>query len=144
MRKIIYLLVAMMIGSCNFMNQPADDAGNNESKAPDMHNARIALDYYGTYKGVLPCGDCDGIETEVRLSPESFYVRSIRYLGSGDPRMYFSNGEFEWNDAGNTITLIGLDPPNQFFVAENKLIHVDADGQLLKGEMAEKYTLMKQ
>jgi uncharacterized lipoprotein NlpE involved in copper resistance len=109
-----------------------------------MHNARNSLDFYGTYKGIMPCGDCEGIETEIRLNPESFFARSIRYLGNDDPRRYFMNGEFEWDDEGNIITLLGIDPPNQFFVAENKLIHVDADGQVLKGEMAEKYTLMKQ
>jgi hypothetical protein len=54
------------------------------------------------------------------------------------------NGDFEWDDDGNIITLLGIDPPNQFFVAENKLIHLDADGQQIKGEMAERYTLIKQ
>jgi len=144
MRTSIVLLAVMLIGGCNFMTQQGEDPGAERSKKADMHNARNSLDFYGTYKGVMPCGDCEGIETEIRLNPESFFARSIRYIGKDDPRRYFMNGEFEWNDEGNTITLLGIDPPNQFFVAENKLIHVDADGQRIKGELAERYTLIKE
>ena len=31
------------------------------------HNAQNSLDWNGTYKGVLPCADCAGIEKEITL-----------------------------------------------------------------------------
>ena len=33
----------------------------------DQHNSRNSLDWNGVYKGVLPCADCEGIETVITL-----------------------------------------------------------------------------
>jgi uncharacterized lipoprotein NlpE involved in copper resistance len=143
MRLIIVLLAAMLIGSCNFMTQQNDDPGADGSENIDMHNARNSLDYFGTYKGILPCGDCEGIETEIRLRPDSTFVRSAKYLGKDDPQLYYKSGKYEWNDEGNTISLLGIDPPNQFFVSENKLVQLDSEGRLIKGKLENKYALNK-
>jgi uncharacterized lipoprotein NlpE involved in copper resistance len=141
MRLIIVLLSMMLIGSCNFMTQQNDDPGADGSY--DMHNALNSLDYVGTYKGVLPCDDCEGIETEIRLRPDSTFSRSLKYLGNDDPQLYYKSGKYEWNDEGNTITLLGIDKPNQFFVSENKLVQLDSEGRLIKGKLENKYALNK-
>jgi copper homeostasis protein (lipoprotein) len=37
----------------------------------DEHNAKNSLDYIGMYKGIVPCADCEGIETILNLRDES-------------------------------------------------------------------------
>ncbi len=108
----------------------------------EEHNARNSLDYAGTYQGVLPCADCEGIAVEIRIFYDSSFEKSIEYLGKGAEAREFS-GKYNWNDAGNTIALQGLELPNQYFVAEERLIHLDSDGQRISGDLADHYVLKK-
>lgn len=108
------------------------------------HNARLSLDWDGTYTGVLPCADCEGIETTITLDSEGTFVKTWRYLGKDDDTAHTVEGTFQWNDAGSTITLEQLDAPNQLFVGENVLFHLDMDGNRIEGELADEYKLHKQ
>ncbi|MFA6686044.1 MAG: copper resistance protein NlpE, partial [Desulfuromonas sp.] len=76
---------------------------------PDMHNSRDALDWAGTYVGILPCADCSGIRTTLTLSPAHTYVLKSTYLGVEvpDPE-YIDQGVFVWDDAGSTVELLAL------------------------------------
>ncbi len=116
-----------------------------EIEADQAHNARNSLDYYGTYSGVVPCADCAGIDTTVELLENDTFIFSVRYRGKEDDTVHRYEGEFTWNDAGNTVTLWGLeDRPDQFFVAENMLIQLDMDGNRITGEHADAYILEKE
>ena len=113
-----------------------------ENEVIDMHNARIALDYYGTYMGVLPCADCAGIETQIQLiSDGDQYIKRYTYLGKSDSRVYSSSGTFEWHDDGSTITLVGSEEPNQYFVREGALQKLDEDGKRITGSLADRYIM---
>jgi uncharacterized lipoprotein NlpE involved in copper resistance len=58
---------------------------------PDMHDSRNALDWPGVYKGVLPCADCEGIETRLSLQRDGDFERTTRYLGKAD-RVFTARG----------------------------------------------------
>ena len=55
--------------------QPASAPAVAEASAavPDMHNAQNALDWNGTYQGLLPCASCEGIATELVLNDDGTY-----------------------------------------------------------------------
>ena len=36
----------------------------------DLHNSQNSLDWSGTYKGITPCADCEGIETILTLNAD--------------------------------------------------------------------------
>jgi len=110
----------------------------------DGHNARNALDYAGLYTGILPCADCEGIETWIELTYDSTFVKRTRYLGKGESTVFQSEGSFTWDDAGNTITLNGLEEANKYFVSENYMIHLDQEGKRITGDLAEMYILRKE
>lgn len=107
------------------------------------HNAANSLDYMGIYSGILPCADCEGIDTTIELGSGNSYVKKIIYLGKDDQQVVESGGTFTWNDAGNIITLNEEAAPNQYFVGENVLFHLDINGNRITGELAEKYELRK-
>jgi len=109
----------------------------------DSHNARNSLDYYGVYRGILPCADCEGIETEIELKPESRFVIMTKYPGKGTEAVTETSGTFAWNEDGNIITLMGLSPVNQYFVGENVLNHLDKDGKKFTGALEALYVLRK-
>jgi len=116
---------------------------NTSSRIDAAHNARNSLDVHGTYSGNLPCGSCPGIETTIVLSEENWYTKIIYYLDEPEPNRFTTSGSYQWNDTGNTITLTGEKAPNQYFVGENVLIQLDAEGNRITGDLAGNYRLVK-
>jgi uncharacterized lipoprotein NlpE involved in copper resistance len=110
----------------------------------DSHTSQNSLDYWGIYAGILPCADCEGIELIIELNSDFSYTKKATYLGKGDGKPIETTGTYSWNEAGNTISLAGEDAPNQYFVGENVLFHLDMDGNRISGDLAEKYRLNKQ
>jgi uncharacterized lipoprotein NlpE involved in copper resistance len=109
----------------------------------DTHNAQNSLDWEGTYSGVIPCADCEGIEAAVTLNRDMTFVIKTKYKGKGN-KVFEEGGRFKWDDKGSNITLEGLkDRPTQFFVGENTLTQLDMNGNKVTGDLAEKYVLKK-
>lgn len=150
----IAVLLISALAACSSSADTTDegpqDGGPSEPHFPSVpdpaHNARNALDYEGIYEAVLPCADCEGIETRIELFPEQQYRLETRYTGESE-EVFISEGRFTWNEAGSTITLENVaaeERPNQYFVAENRLIQLDKDGERITGELADAYELPKQ
>jgi hypothetical protein len=71
-------------------------------RPPAGDTSRTSLDWPGTYTGVLPCADCEGIETTITLSVDLTYAHENR-----QPHLAFSReGSRVTGFAGcNRITL---------------------------------------
>lgn len=107
-------------------------------------NSQNSLDWSGTYKGVTPCADCEGIETEIILNNDLSYTIKTKYLVKGDARIFQETGSFVWDKTGGIISLKGLKgSPTQYKVGENRLIQLDMEGNVITGNLAEKYILTK-
>jgi heat shock protein HslJ len=135
-QSAIVVIVALLAGGCT---TPAGSPGS--ANPGPAHNARNALDWAGTYRGVLPCADCKGIETVVVLTEEETYSAHSKYLGKTD-EVFSAHGRFEWNGAANTVTLPGPQPV-RYLVGENRLIRLAGDGSRITGPLAETYVLTK-
>ena len=110
----------------------------------DTHSSQNSLDWQGTYKGITPCADCEGIETELVLNKDLTYVIKTKYLGKGDGKTLEESGNFVWDQSGSSITLEGSKGrPSRYKVGENKLIQLDMKGNVISGALAEKYVLIK-
>ncbi|MDP5188405.1 copper resistance protein NlpE [Rheinheimera baltica] len=115
----------------------------NSIIVPDSeHSARNSLDWVGTYEGMLPCADCEGINTTVVLAADFSYQLTRVYVGK-DAMALNSRGQFSWNEAGSTV-LLEAEQPVQFFVGENQLFMLDPLGKRITGELAARYRLTKQ
>lgn len=136
-------IIALTLTSCKNDSEKQEETIPMDSTTVqiDHHNAKISLDYIGTYKGSLPCADCEAIETTISLT-ENSYVKETVYKGKSK-EVFKETGTYTWNEAGNTITLLGSEAPNQYFVGENVLFHLDADGKRIEGDLASKYQLSK-
>lgn len=108
------------------------------------HNAKNSLDYIGTYKGILPCADCEGLETTICINENNTYNIKTLYQGKGE-KVFEQKGAFSWNKAGNTIVLDDVkNGPNQYFVGENTLTQLTMSGEKVTGNLAAQYILAKQ
>lgn len=113
---------------------------NNPDKA---HNSQNSLDYNGTYKGVIPCADCEGIETSITINLDGTFSKTTKYLGK-EENSSTENGTYTWNAEGSVITvLIGENYSQMYKVGENILFYLDQEGNRISGDLAENYKLVK-
>lgn len=146
-KNISLFLFTLLIMSCTqkIKEERTEEivADSTEVVVNDEHNAKNSLDYIGMYQGVVPCSDCEGIETTLWID-EKNYVLFTNYLGKKNKTESEFRGAYVWNDEGNTIILEGIEnAPNRYFVGENYLKQLDMDGNKIEGDLAEKYVLQK-
>lgn len=147
-KKLSIFAFALLLVSCGQKAKQAEESAEVQTTteavaAPDMHTAQNALDYAGTYKGTLPCADCEGIETELTLTEDGKYTLKTTYLGK-DATAFEKAGTYSWKEDGSTIVLSDItDAPNHYFVAENQIFQLDMEGNKIIGDLADKYILKK-
>ena len=108
------------------------------------NSAQVALDWQGTYSGVLPCADCEGIDTELTLNEDLSYVLISKYLGKDNTQPDTLKGTFAWE--GNNVCLNGIpqnERPSKLKVEENQLRYLDMEGKEITGDLAQNYVMRK-
>jgi heat shock protein HslJ len=149
-KLLLYSLLLSFFISCQ--KQTADSAISSKDSIAKVdslnniaaHNAKNSLDFIGVYKGILPCADCEGLETTICINENNTFNIKTQYQGKGE-KVFEQKGTFSWNAAGNTIVLDGVkNGPNQYFVGENTLTQLDMSGKKINGDLATAYILAKQ
>ena len=112
----------------------------------ETHNSKNSLDWAGTYRGVMPCADCNGIATLIVLNQDNTYQLKSKYLGkSGETTE--KSAKFEWRRDGNTININPEDQSSEgaslYKIEENRIVALDSDGKVITGEHADMYILTK-
>ena len=139
MKKTILLLFVVLLFSCQKPKLTEKNASVNE-----IHNAKNSLDYVGTYKGILPCVDCNGTEIVLIINENSTFCIKTKYEGKGD-KIFMQKGNFVWDKNGSTIILTDVkNAPNRYFVGENTLTQLNSSGKIIIGSLADEYILSKQ
>jgi copper homeostasis protein (lipoprotein) len=145
---IVLSIAVLFFYGCNSTEQHNTTAADSVITAPkliatDADNSRSSVDWPGTYKGTLPCADCEGIETSITIDTALNYTLTQKYLGK-PANPVEQKGSFSWNGAGGIITLNGITKaPAQYLVGENVLIQLDMEGNRVSGALADKYRLAK-
>lgn len=111
-------------------------------QAPDVHQSRTSLDWAGHYFGLLPCADCEGIQTHLELRENGQFLRSYRYLGKGD-EIFRDSGQFIWDSKGGMVFLKHTNgtEAQAYQVGENVLLQMDREGRIIEGALADRYRL---
>ncbi|WP_072577066.1 copper resistance protein NlpE [Suttonella ornithocola] len=105
------------------------------------HTSENAVDWVGTYRGILPCADCNGIDTVLILSADKHYQLTETY--QGHPETFQQKGTFQWLKDGQRIQLDANGDNRQYFVGENRIWMLDSDGHKINGELSKHYQLEK-
>lgn len=99
---------------------------------------------YGTYHGVLPAADCPGLEVNLVLSADGSTLSELYQERDKEPRVIAGAASF---DAEGHLVFTPNDtnePASLYAVEGNTLRRLDADGQPVTGELADKYILTKE
>jgi copper homeostasis protein (lipoprotein) len=139
---LLFVIIAGFLFGCQ--KQTNKEINSQDSIAvASIIDAKNTLNYEGNYKGILPCTDCEGIETTICLNENSTYTLRTTYLGKGN-KLFEQKGTFSWNKQGSIITFDNIDTPNKYEVAKNTLTQLDISGKKITGRQAADYVLAKQ
>lgn len=148
MKNSFFIIPLTALTIVSFLSSlPVSKAQEMDSSSPQPtiipDSSMNALDWDGTYEGVMPCASCEGIKTTLTLNVDRTFVLSTQYLGESEEVLEVK-GTFQWNQEGNKITLDNIkDAPNQFLVGENTLIQLDMSGNRITGDLSSQYVLTK-
>ena len=159
MKSIKIIILFVVVGLCSCQERAKEEQTENKDTLSTMklatdsnvisaaidssHSSKNSLDWAGSYKGVLPCDDCEGLDIVITLAKDDTYKMSAKKLGKAGSGNNALGGPFKWVD-GSVIELEGLNgEPTKFSVGENKLVQLDKDGKPFEGAPARKYTLTK-
>lgn len=132
------MVLLINFSACDNTNQES----NTETMADATHTSKNSIDWAGTYVGVLPCADCEGIEIRIQLGNNETYVMHERYLGKQEEAI-MTNGIFLWSEDEGKIILGGEKEGYSYQVGENKLTQLDMEGNMITGNLAAQYVLEK-
>jgi len=111
-----------------------------------MHTSQLSLDWQGVYTGILPCADCEGIRTTIRLNDDLTFTMRQQFIGKS-AEIYEQTGKFRWNDDGNSITLVPETNvptmPLVYGVGEGFLLQYNQKGERITGNLAAMHRLEK-
>ncbi|MDR1609916.1 MAG: copper resistance protein NlpE [Candidatus Symbiothrix sp.] len=146
MKKTVYaisIIAVLVLGLDSCKSKGESNAQDDQVIAVDpVLNLRNSADWNGSYTGTVPCADCPGISVKITLNSDETYQLSYQYLEKDDS-VYFASGKFTWDDTGSVITLDSKDWPPYYKAGADKLIQLDMEGNLITGELADKYELTK-
>ncbi|MFB9055484.1 copper resistance protein NlpE N-terminal domain-containing protein [Mariniflexile ostreae] len=138
---VLVLLMLLFFAGCK-SDKKGDTTPLDIEPKPDMHTSQIAIDLVGSYEGILPCADCEGIKSTILLNEDMTYKSTSNYMGK-DGMVFTTQGQYKWQEGGETIILLG-DDPTTYKVGENQLTHLDKSGKHVTGDLAHLYILKKQ
>ncbi|MDR0799304.1 MAG: copper resistance protein NlpE [Dysgonamonadaceae bacterium] len=142
MKKTIFsaMMIAVLLVGFQACKQKDKAVAPETEYIDDGHNSQNSLNWDGTYVGEIPCADCPGINVSIVLNPDETYSVTYVYIDrKGEPSV--TTGKFTWDEAGSVIKLDSQDLPPYYKVIENGLIQLDMEGNLITGELADKYVL---
>lgn len=97
----------------------------------------------GTYRGTLPCADCEGIQFQLILNEDNQYISESIYLGkSAQP--FMDSGS--WNIEEDSVIILEKQEPgqNKFAIEQGgRLRMLDQSGKVITGDLANRYVLQK-
>lgn len=140
------MLTAMAMAGCGGCKKNSCAAGG-ESVAVVTADDDVKDDYgrrfCGTYEGTLPCADCDGVKTTLKINDDTTYGLRSEYLGKKDGVMEESG---VYRTVGDVIELITPSSGDKTYYkyVDDAVILCDSTGKVADGKLVEHYVLKKQ
>lgn len=136
---LLFIVTALIIAGCKDTKKADTSTTKEEVQATvDMHSTTNAIDWEGSYFGVIPCAACPGINTLITLKKDGTYFKTEEYINSGKT-VRPEEGKIVWGAKGNTVQL-GTD---YYAVNEASLTALDSNKKEIGGEQADSYVLSR-
>ncbi|MBK7426015.1 MAG: copper resistance protein NlpE N-terminal domain-containing protein [Saprospiraceae bacterium] len=135
-----FLTLSVFIISCGG-NKSSEEVAQDGTSADSLGVSEEKHAFYGIYQGILPCGNCTGIQTVIHLMEDSTYTKRFIYLGRDTDEVQVEEGTITWNPDGTVVTLTGPSASIQYLVSVDKITQLAQNGQPYQGSDAGQYIL---
>ena len=116
----LFFVLSLFVMSCNNKIKTNETDISTNPTPVDGHTAQNALDYMGIYKGLMPCADCEGIQTQLTLNADKTYVLEEYYVKNGRAlHPSKATGRFQFDaKKPSLIRLENTNPTRVYFIGE--------------------------
>ena len=143
MQKLTLSLLLALGASLTACDKPKADADKPTASASQESAAPA---FVGTYKGVLPCASCSGIDTTLELKADGTFSLTTLFLDEPDAKPETVSGSYSQSEDKTLIRLDENGDGYTYFIGDNMLEMRDEDGT--NGDRSEEsianYRLQKQ
>lgn len=129
----------VMISACN-CRTGKKCCGKDSKECCEVTETKAAPSVKGTYSGVLPAADRDGIRTTLTLKEDMTYELESVYLGEKN-ETFNENGTYSVSEDGLVALVSSTNEKTYYKSVEGELALSDSTGAVNTGEMAEQYKL---
>lgn len=143
---VALLCSVLLLQACSPATEPVanNQVAEQQAALPQGDTSQNALDWDGTYQGVLPCASCEGIETRLELRDDGSYHLVTVYLGEEPDNQFEQQGKFHWDEQGRVIKLDAPEGEAVYFkVEENAVRQLNQEAEQISGPLADHYRLNK-
>jgi len=104
----------------------------NETQAVASENATSLKPMQQSYRGILPCADCEGIETSLFLEDSGTWIMNQYYQGK--KTSFASYGQ--WARTADKLVLTSNQGEKQYFLPkEDSLVMLDSQGEPIQSSL---------
>lgn len=113
MKKIALIALSGLLGACSLLPQ------KNVS---------------GTFKGTLPCADCEKIEAELVLNSDNTYEYHTVYFKKGQEHPFSEKGQYRWDKNKDNVIHLENSGNLSLQINETYAEFCGPDGNTVKGK----------
>jgi hypothetical protein len=122
-------------------------ASNHEQEVDHSQHSNEpdnGMKFHGVFYGFLPCDNCNGLKMTLSLKDNHNYLL-VTQPAKESAREYYEKGKYIWDEANQSVTLTPRNEGDarQYVIKDEGTIVQLKDGQEVKGDLAEKYTLRR-
>lgn len=126
-RPFALLGLCALLTACTVPVAGPRETGTRPGPAAGSNNARNALNWVGSYEGMLPCAGCPAVHTRLTLEATGGYELRMQPQGrSAGPDV--TRGAYTWLPDGATIELDDAGHRRHFQVVRDRVIALPNDG----------------
>ncbi|WP_297404133.1 copper resistance protein NlpE [uncultured Akkermansia sp.] len=138
---LLWAACLVIVTGCNSPqnhHSPIENGGTKTVEQAENFNP------YGTYEGILPAADCEGIKTTLTLNNNKTYVLRSEYIG-GKNAIFKSKGSYAFiNGSLIELTQSSSNEKSYYKILDgSKVMLSDKEGTINQGILAEHYILKK-
>lgn len=140
-KKALLLCTVLILSACSSGKKEQALAEPQTGTQALLADARQSTTWQGTYQGILPCANCEGIAIMLVLEPGGKYVMRTRMLGIDDKDRKYE-GTYDWQ--GNSLVrLSGETQQKVFAVYDGYVLARMPDGSAIPAHPGADYRLEK-
>lgn len=141
--KMIFLWTACLaiVTGCDSPQNHHSPTENGGIKASEQQGDSS---FYGTYEGILPAADCEGIKTALTLNNNKTYILRSEYIGEKNA-IFKSEGSYDLINGGLIELNQSSSNEKSYYkiIDGNKVMLSDKEGTINQGILAGHYILKK-